>query len=138
MKHTAHEVQGDVIQMLQGSSLAQMLTGKVYRNGYRPRDSRKEDAVVIFTAGLSEQVQTGVVTIHIYVPDIELNGVWVENGARTAEIERAAQEWTERLTATRSNYLFTVQSTISTDEERDTQQHYVVIMLRYRLFEELN
>ena len=101
MAKTGKQVQGDVYQLLKDSTLYTMISGDVYRNGYRPRDSRLEDAVVIFTAGLPNQIQTGVVTVNIFVPDIDPydNGVFVEDGQRTEALERLAAEWVYSLTA---------------------------------------
>lgn len=133
---TGKEVQGDVLELLRGSSLASMITGGVYRNGTRPRGSALEDAVVTFTAGLTGEIQTGVVTINVYVKDINngANGVLVENGARTAAIERAAQDWVDSLTADRSGYLFQLQSAIHTSIDSVLDEHYVVIRLGYRYY----
>lgn len=130
---TAKQVQGDIYQMLQGSELASAISGEVYRKGYRPRDSKKEDAVVIFTTGLTDEIQTGVVTVNIYVPDIESadNGVLIEDGERTEEIEALAQQWVDSLTADKSCYKFSLQQTIRTDEDEDIHQHFVVVRLHY-------
>lgn len=100
MTKTGKQVQTDIRQMLLGSALAEAVSGSVYRNGYRPRDSRMEDIVVTFTAGLAEQIQTGVVTVDIYIPDIDsdANGTWVEDGRRTEALEAAAQAWADSLT----------------------------------------
>lgn len=89
MAKTSKQVQGDVYRLLKDSTLYSMISGEVYRQGYRPRDSRLEDAVVIFTAGLPDQIQTGVVTVHIYCPDIDPygNGVLVEDGQRTEDLK---------------------------------------------------
>lgn len=131
---TAKQVQNDIYQMLRTSTLSSMISGAVYKAGYRPRDSRLEDAVVIFTAGLTAEVETGVVTINIYVSDIDAfdNGVLVEDGARTAELENAASEWVETLTAEKSNYKFSLNKTIYTEADTDIKQHFVVIMLEYK------
>lgn len=67
MAKTGKQVQGDIYRLFKGSTLYTMISGDVYRNGYRPRDSRLEDAVVTFTAGLPDQIQTGVVTVNIFV-----------------------------------------------------------------------
>lgn len=138
MAKTGKEVQGDVYQLLKESTLYTMISGDVYRNGYRPRDSRLEDAVVIFTAGLPDQIQTGVVTINIFVPDIDPydNGVLVEDGERTAELERLAQDWVDRLSAEVPSYDFELKSTIYTEEEAAINQHFVVVKLGYRLFDD--
>jgi len=132
---TAKQVQGDVIALLKGSALTSMITGKVYRNGYRPKDSKTEDAIVTFTAGQAEQVQTGIVTINIFIPDIDpfANGVMVENGARSEQIEIAAGAWVESLTASRSDYRFKLQQTITTVPAPEINQHFIVIKLQYKL-----
>ncbi len=136
MAKTGKQVQSDVYRLLKGSTLCSMISGGVYRNGYRPRDSRTEDAIVIFTAGLTGEVQTGIVTVNIYVPDIDpyQNGVFVEDGARTEELERLASEWVESLSADKSCYLFRLQQTIYTEEEAEIRQHFVVVKLAYRYF----
>ena len=136
MTKTGKEIQGDVLELLKSGSLASAINGGVYRSGYRPRDSRLEDAVVIFTAGLADQIQTGVITVNVYFPDIELNGVWVEDGVRGQQLERAAQDWVNSLTCGVSNYRFGLQASITTEPAQEIQQHFVVIMLRYRYFDE--
>lgn len=136
MAKTAKQIQGDVYRLLKDSTLSSMISGDVYRGGYRPRDSRLEDAVVTFTAGLPDQIQTGVVTVNIYVPDIDPydNGVMVENGVRTAQIELLASEWVKSLKTGLSCYNFRLQQTIYTEREESINQHFVVIKLAYRYF----
>jgi hypothetical protein len=136
MAKTAKQVQTDIYRLIKDSTLYTKISGDVYRNGYRPRDSRLEDAVVIFTAGLPEQIQTGIVTINIYVPDIDPyeNGVFVEDGERVEQVERYAQEWVDSLTAEVSSYLFKLQQTIYTMEEPTINQHFVVVKLGYKYF----
>ena len=137
MAKTGKQVQGDIYRLFKDSTLYAMISGDVYRNGYRPRDSRLEDAVVIFTAGLSDQIETGVVTVNIYVPDIDpyKNGVLVEDGRRTDELERLAQAWVDSLTAAVSCYKFKLMQTIYTEEEADINQHFIVVKLGYEYFE---
>ena len=134
---TSKRVQGDIYRLLKRSSLAAALSGQVYRQGMRPRDSRQEDAVVIFTSGLSEQVQSGVVTVNIFVPDVEGvgTGVLEEDGKRCEEIEAAAAAWVKTLTADKSCYRFSLQQTIYTEAEPETNQHFVVVKLKYRFFD---
>lgn len=129
---TSRQVQGDVYKLLRGSRLAKSITGGVYRQGMRPRDSRLEDAVVIFTTGSSGQVQDGVVTVNIYVPDIDPrdDGSLVENTRRTEELETLAQEWVEGLRA--PGYLFRQSGVIHTTGEPGIGQHFVVVRLRWR------
>lgn len=137
MAKTGKQVQGDIYRLFKGSTLYTMISGDVYRNGYRPRDSRLEDAIVTFTAGIPDQIQTGVVTVNIFVPDIDpyKNGVLVEDGRRTDELERFAQAWVDSLTAAVSCYKFKLMQTIYTEEEADINQHFIVVKLGYEYFE---
>ena len=134
---TGSQVQGDVYSMLAGSGIATAISGSVYRNGMRPRDSRSEDAVVTFTAGLPDQIETGVVTVNIYVPDIDTyeNGVLVKDGARCEELEAEAARWVETLTADKSGYRFRLNQTIYTEEDPEIHQHFIVVRLGYSYFE---
>lgn len=135
MAKTAKQVQTDIIDLLRNSELAAEVTGEIYRRGYRPRDSRKEDIIVIFTTGIPDEIQTGVVTINIFIPDIDPygNGVQVEDGERSEALEALAQRWVDNLSGT--NYLFELQQTIYTEAEPEINQHFVVVKLRYRLYE---
>lgn len=130
---TAHKVQDDIMALLRESELVDYVTGEVYREGYRPRDSRKEDIVVIFVTGTPEQVERGAVTLNIYVPDITPynNGVYVEDGLRVSQIEHLADLWAQSLKARRTNYLFNLLRTISTMREEATHEHFVVVQLEY-------
>lgn len=130
---TAHKVQDDIMALLRESELVDYVTGEVYREGYRPRDSRKEDIVVIFVTGTPEQVERGAVTLNIYVPDITPynNGVYVEDGLRVSQIEHLADLWVQSLKARRTNYRFNLLRTISTMREEATHEHFVVVQLEY-------
>ena len=133
MTRTSKQIQGDIYRFLQGSALSTMISGKVYRNGMRPRDSVKEDAVVTFVTGAISDVQSGVVVVNIYVKDIDpfCNGVLVEDSRRTEEIELAADQWVESLTCAISDYKFRLAQTIQTFEEPAIKQHFVSVRLRY-------
>lgn len=140
MAKTSKQVQGDIYRLLRNSVLHTQLSGEVYREGMRPRDSRKEDAVVIFTTGIPDEIETGVVTVNIYVPDIDPyeNGVFVEDGERTAQLETLSQRWVDSLLGSGTNYVFELRQTIYTEAEPDIKQHFVVVKLGYRLYEEAN
>lgn len=140
MAKTSKQVQGDIYRLLRNSVLHTQLSGEVYREGMRPRDSRKEDAVVIFTTGIPDEIETGVVTVNIYVPDIDPyeNGVLVEDGERTETLEILAQGWVDSLLGSGTNYVFELRQTIYTEAEPDIKQHFVVVKLGYRLYEEAN
>lgn len=133
MTKTAKQIQGDVRRLLLNSTIAQAISGGVYRAGLRPRDSRQEDAIITFTTGLPGQIHSGVVTVNIYVPDIDpdANGTWVENAARTAQLESLAAQWVNSLNGPDSDYHFTLRQTIYTEPEPEIRQHFVVVRLGY-------
>lgn len=130
---TAHKVQSDIMALLAGSELCAEVSGKVYRAGYRPRDSRLEDIIVTFVTGTPSQVERGAVTLNIYVPGITPynNGVYVEDGHRVAHIEALAAQWVDSLVARRSNYRFTLLRTISTEHDEVAHEHFVAVQLEY-------
>lgn len=136
---TAKEIQEDVIDLLKGSTLREQVTGGVYPGGLRPRDSRREDIEVIFTLGNPGQIESGVVTINVFCPDVPEGftpGAKVENARRTREIERLLAEWVETLTpATTGGYLFTPANTILTLPEEETDQHFTSVKLGYRYYD---
>lgn len=137
MTKTGNQVIGDVRLMLEESALAEKLSGKVYRRGTRPRDSRLEDAVVDFAAGIPGEIQTGVAIVNIYVPDIDSDGdgTWVENGERIEEVERFAQAWVDNLTTADSCYKFRLSQTIHAEEDTEIHQHFVTVRLRFDYYD---
>ena len=136
MAKTEKEIQGDVIRLLKGSLLADSVTGKVYRNGYRPRDSKAEDIIVTHTAGLPGQIETGLVTVNIFYTDIDPydNGVYVEDGQRGEDLQDLARLWVETLNDNALGYLFTLNQSIRSMEETELTppQHFVFIALNYQ------
>lgn len=62
------EIERDFYAMLKKHNFANLLRGSIYRKDMRPPKSREEDAVVSFFAGYDSQVQTGYITIDVYVP----------------------------------------------------------------------
>lgn len=134
MTKTGIQIQKDVYQFLLGSELNKVTSGNVYHNGLRPRDSLLEDIIVIFTTGTTSDIQAGIITIHIFVPDISpySNGTSTPNLARIQEIEIAAMQWVNSLTTDKSSYLFRLQQTICAEYEENINQHFVVVKLHYK------
>ena len=133
---TSSQIENDILALLQGSSLLTEVSGKIYRRGYRPRDSRREDIIVSFIDGTPGQIEQGAVTVNIYVADLTpyKNGQYVKNGPRLAEIEQMAKRWVNSLTAERTNYRFSLLRTIRTIEDEELHQHYVTVQLEYNYF----
>lgn len=136
MAKTSKQIEGDIYRLLRDSTLFTMISGNVYRKRMRPKDSKLEDAVVIFTTGLPTQIQTGVVTVNIYVPanDPYEDGTLTEDGQRCEEVEALAQAWVDSLTAEVSCYVFELSETIHTTWDTEINQSFVVVKLAYRYF----
>lgn len=97
---TGSEIEEDFYQAIRNTEFARaVVKGEVYRSDFRPRDSKKEDIIVRFTAVTSGQIQEGVITVLAYVPDISVRGVGakVRNSARLSELETAAAAMMESL-----------------------------------------
>lgn len=136
MNRTGYQVLTDVYQLLKGSALAEMVSGGVYYAETRPRDSKDEDIVVGYLAGVPADLQQIVVNINIFVPDIDpwSNGVLTPDIARLSAIEQAAAQWEESLTvaATGGKYQVSLYDNIHTGEAMVIGQHYVNVQLRLR------
>lgn len=120
--------------MLRESSLKASISGDVYRQGLRPKNSRKEDIIVIFTSGQMGLIQNGLVTILIHVPNIALKGAGnsVINGQRCEDLEKEAQAVVDSWTTAKSDYKFSLRDTISTMASQDTDEAIVVVRLNYQ------
>lgn len=133
---TGQQVEDDIYRIVKESPLPSLVSGDLYYFGMRPRDSKLEDIVVKFVTGSDGQIQTGTVVVNIYVPDFdpfEDTGVLVRDITRCTELEAAANEWVESLTAAHSDYQFRKAQTIYTEEEAELEQHFVTIRLKFRL-----
>jgi len=135
MTQTGQQIEDYVFGLVKNSPLASLINGNVYKFGTRPRDSKKEDAIVKFVTGYDGQIQSGTVVINIYIPNIDAfnNGVLVRDITRCSEIEISANQWVESLTACKSDYLFRKAQTIYTEEEPEINQHFVSVRLRFKL-----
>lgn len=135
---TESEVQGFFFSLVKRSTLASAVSGSVYRasadSTYRPRDSRLEDIEVIVTSSSAER-QEGVVTVLIYVPDTDPygNGVKVKDGARTAQLERIAQDWFDTCPEKGSEYSLELAETIGSIAIPEIGQHAVSVQIKYEI-----
>ena len=136
MNRTGTQALADVYQYIKGSALAAMVSGDVYYAETRPRDSKLEDIVVGYLAGVPADLQQLVVNINVFVPDIDpwQDGVLTPDVARLKEIEEAAAEWSNSLTVgnTDGNYQVSLYDNIHSGEAAGIGQHYVNIQLRLR------
>lgn len=134
MRKTGSQIEEDVFELINDSELKSFIKGKVYKNGTRPVDSKKEDAVVSFKTGLDAQFQQGEITLNIYVPDIDNGGkAMLKDIARCSALEAKADEIVRTFTS--SEYLFKLGGIPQTfqfqSEDTKVKQHFVNIKLRF-------
>lgn len=133
MNHTTSlEVQNHLYHLLKGSEFAKAVSGTVYHDGTRPRDSKREDLVVKFTAGVPGDIDEGVATILIYSQPIQSRGVLMPNLKRIETLQRLAKEWLDSLTA--SDYIIQLKETIQTHLDPDLEQHFTSVKITYRKY----
>jgi hypothetical protein len=121
--------------MIRSSELASYVNGDVYKNGLRPFGSELEDIIVSFSAGIDGQSQSGMVSVRIYVKDIDFgsgDGRLVQNTARCEAIEVKALQVIQSLIDNSAEYDLSVETTIQTLPVEDLGQHVVYVMLKYR------
>lgn len=133
---TGGQVESDFYRLLQGSALAEEVSGGIYFETARPRDSRLEDIVVIFTAGETSQIQEGKVTLNIYVPDITpyANGQKVRDKQRIDYLSGLAMDWIGSIRPSETRYRIGTRSTVTYDRDGETGQHFIAVHLWYKYF----
>jgi len=112
------------------------LNGKVYRgteeSTTRPRNSDKEDCVVIWTSGYAGLLPKGTITLNIFCKDIKpyANGVFTPNFARLKQISTLASTAVLNLAKNPINY--NLDTVIHTATDKTINQSFVVVKLEYR------
>lgn len=135
MRKTASEIVNDIKSIISDSELAKSVNGGIYGSGERPANSRMEDIIIILSKGYFGDIDSGTITLNIYVdqdPDCEMESD--EDSARAKEIERMAQDCVDSLDAS-TNYLFEQRTVIKTWPDRDTHQRFVAVILDYRYYD---
>ncbi len=131
---TAYQAQQDLYQLVKGSDLASFVNGQVYHAGSRPRDSKAEDIVIGYVAGMPGEIQTLVFNVNVFVPDLDPwpNGVLTPDVARLTAIEEQAAAWVKTLNVatTDGKYKVSQYDNIHSSEAREIGQHFVNIALR--------
>ena len=132
MEKTAKQIEKDVFRIVRNSELKNVIGGTFYRAGMRPKNASTEDVVVKFLSGIDGQEQSGVVLIHVYVPNIQVSkdGELVENITRIDELE----ELLNTLIADFENdeYLFEKDGTPHSFPAEGIEQHFINVRLHYR------
>lgn len=121
---TETQIEKDIFRIVSASPIKDLIGGKVYRRGMRPRDSKEEDCVVQFLNGLEGQIQSGTVNVNIYVPKISVGKSTnkVENLKRVEELEIKIKELFEESVFEDPEYNLEIRSTPQAIEEEGIDQ----------------
>lgn len=130
MNLTSSEIEQDFYLMLKGSGLETDISGSIYKSGMRHLDSKNEDVVITFLAGISEQMQSGVIVINIYVPNI--TDANLKDTERCLVLENEIKTWISQLSTLK--YKISLNSTIQVFEEAEINQHFISTKLNFKLF----
>lgn len=127
------EIEDDVFKVLDKSSLAKSVTGKIYKSRTRPSDSVKEDITIKTLANsIDEDVQSAFVNVNIYVADkpqgksYEVDNVRLRTLARLAidVLHRGGKSFDFRTTVDDQN-VFEVSGSVN-------PEHYINIKVKYQ------
>ena len=131
---TGSEIESDFYKAVKDTELAKEVNGDVYRSDFRPRDSQKEDIVVRFTAVTSGQLQDGVVTLLVFVPDIDANGEGNKkrNSSRIETLEKFGVTAVGEIRRTLVEYDDIKLETGVNSYPDDNEQHFVSIRISFK------
>lgn len=128
---TEKQVERDFFTFIRESELGRGIRGTVYRPEMRPADADTEDLVVKFLAGLDEQIQSGVVIINIYVPDIPFgnDGRKVEDLTRVDELEKMIRQFVDDNDNT--EYWMQTDGTPKSTKVENIEQHLIYARIKF-------
>ena len=132
MKATAGEIETKVYNLIVDYGL--QIGGQIYKEGVRPLDSKSEDAVITFVTGTDAQIQSGIVAVNVYVPDInngQGKGVKVKNISRCNEVEIMLKNFASSISIS-DEYKFEPDRIIKSYKESEIEQHFVNLRLKFK------
>lgn len=129
MLKTGTEIEGDFYTLIKESPLGQAIRGRVYRPDMRPAGAKSEDIVVKLLSGRDQQLQTGVVVVNIYIPDIVYkNGRRVRDIARIGEMEALLRQFIDE---DHSEYWFDTEQTPTLIHHTEIDQYCLNVRLAF-------
>lgn len=124
------QIERDFYSFLKDSDLGKAIKGSIYRADMRPADAKTEDLVVKFLAGLDEQIQTGVVILNLYVPDIKnTDGRMVKNMSRIGVLEDLITSFVEE--NEEAEYWMEKDGTPTSMKNEDIEQTFIYARIKF-------
>lgn len=132
-RKTEKAIERDVFRIVR-RNLTGVVAGEIYRKGMRPKDSKKEDVIVSFSAGTEGQFQSGEVYINIYIPFEPIcgNSNMVPNISRIDELEEIMLNIIDDDFANDKEYLFGMRFTPKSYNEEEIEQSVLSTLLTYK------
>lgn len=134
MEKTSEDIEADVYRILRDSDLKKAIGGQVLRDGRRKKGATTEDAVVKFLSGIDGQEQSGVVLIHIYVPNKAFSddGELSKDTPRIRELQRVVNNVIANDFDSNTEYVFEKDGTPQSYPVEGIEQHFINVRLKYR------
>ncbi len=133
MEKTEKQIERDIYRIIRDSELKASINGAVYRDGMRPKNATTEDIVVKFLTGIDGQEQSGIVLVHIYIPNIKSplgDGELVPNIARIDLLEEKVNSLLTSLED--AEYLIEKDETPKCYPAEGIEQYFINVRLTYR------
>lgn len=125
------QIERDFYTFIKTGAIGTAIHGDVYRSEMRPANAVTEDAIVKFLAGYDAQMQSGIVLLHVYVPDIDtVDGRKVADKTRIGEIEELILDFVRNFDDT--DYLLETDGTPYSTFNEDIEQHLIVARLKFQ------
>lgn len=128
---TEMQIERDFYTFIKESPIVAAIRGNIYRSEMRPANATTEDAIVKFLAGNDAQTQSGIVLLHVYVPDIVMtDGRKVADKMRIGEIDELILNFVRD--SENTEYLIETDGTPYSTLNNEIEQHVVVARLKYQ------
>lgn len=124
---TEAEILDDISRYI-ASTMKEQITGDVYTDK-RPTNSAKEDIFVHVLATSPAQIQTALINVRIYVPNLQRQTDSVRNKKRIRELSMLAMDI---LASHIQDGWYIVMEEQSVEESVDNRQHVIINRIYYR------
>ncbi len=127
-------IKDDIYKFIKNTTLATAVSGKICKQGVRPKGSDKEDIVISVIANVNGQIQEATVNVNVYVADdVKSDGQNQEATIRLRELCDIASETLE--VGAGEDYRFTLESQ-RVIEVTDTREHVINNKIIYKQINE--
>ena len=132
---TGGQVETDFYRATKKTELSRKISGEVYRDGFRPRNSKKEDIIIRMTALSVGQLQEGVLTILVFVPDSEVygKGNLKRNITKLNKFEELGEKAVEEIRQELSEYQNVELQTGIQSYPDSNEEHFVSIKISFQI-----